>query len=60
MTKEYSVVGLRECQMYLVRCAPYSEGIAPSGNYMVAINARRLDGIDLSSIKVGHFDWRSL
>jgi hypothetical protein len=33
---------------------------APSGNYMVAINARCLDGIDLSPIEVGHFDGRSL
>ena len=41
-------------------CAPFSEGIAPSGNYMVAINARCLDGVDLSPIKVGHFDGRSL
>jgi len=41
-------------------CAPFSEGIAPSGNYMVAINARCLDGVDLSSIEVGHFDGRSL
>ncbi|MDX8400663.1 MAG: GFA family protein [Gallionellaceae bacterium] len=41
-------------------CAPFSEGIAPSGNDMVAINARCLDGVDLSPIKVGHFDGRSL
>lgn len=41
-------------------CAPYSEGTAPSGNYMVAVNARCLDGVDLSPIKVGQFDGRSL
>jgi hypothetical protein len=41
-------------------CATYSEGIAHSGNHMVAINARCLDGVDLSSVKVGHFDGRSL
>lgn len=41
-------------------CAPYSEGIAPSGSYMVGINARCLDEVDISSIDVGHFDGRSL
>ena len=41
-------------------CSPYSEGIAPSGNYMVVINARCLDGVDLSPLKVGNFDGRSL
>ena len=41
-------------------CAPYSEGLAPSGNYMVAINARCLEGVDLLAIPVGHFDGRSL
>jgi len=41
-------------------CAPYSEGVAPSGAYMVGINARCLDDIDLSGIDVGHFDGRSL
>ncbi len=41
-------------------CAPFSEGIAPSGSYMVAINARCLDDVDLSTLEVGHFDGRSL
>ena len=41
-------------------CAPYGESITPSGSYRVAINARCLDGVDLSSLKVGHFDGRSL
>jgi hypothetical protein len=41
-------------------CAPFGEGMSPSGNYMVAVNARCLDDIDLSSLKVGHFDGRSL
>jgi hypothetical protein len=41
-------------------CAPYSEGIAPTGNYMVAINARCLEGVELSLVKVGQFDGRSL
>lgn len=41
-------------------CAPYSEGVAPSGDYMIAVNARCLDEVDLSSIEVGHFDGRNL
>lgn len=41
-------------------CALFSEGIAPSGKDMVAINARCLDGVDLSPIMVRHFDGRSL
>lgn len=41
-------------------CVPYSEGIAPSGAIMVSVNARCLDGVDLSSIEIGHFDGRSL
>lgn len=40
--------------------SPYSEGVAPSGNSMVAINARCLDDVDLSMLHVGHFDGRSL
>jgi hypothetical protein len=41
-------------------CSPLAEGIAPTGKYMVAINARCLDGVDLSRLEVGHFDGRSL
>ena len=41
-------------------CSPYSEGIAPSGNYTMAINARCLDDVDLSPVKVTQFDGRSL
>jgi hypothetical protein len=41
-------------------CAPFGEGIAPSGNPMVAINARCLDGVDLSRVERGQFDGRSL
>lgn len=41
-------------------CPLYSEGIAPSGNYMTGVNARCLDDIDLSSVEIGHFDGRSL
>lgn len=32
----------------------------PSGNCMAAVNARCLDGIDLSSLEVGPFDGRCL
>jgi len=41
-------------------CAPFGEGVAPSGKYMVAVNARCLDGVDLTTIGRGHFDGRSL
>jgi hypothetical protein len=41
-------------------CAPFGEGIAPSGNAVVAVNARCLDGVDLSTVPVGRFDGRSL
>lgn len=51
---------IKHCHCLKCGCAPFSEGIAPSGNYMVAINARCLDGVDLSSIKMGHFDGRNL
>jgi hypothetical protein len=34
--------------------------MAPTGKYMVAVNARCLDGVDLSPLKIGHFDGRSL
>jgi hypothetical protein len=40
---------------------PYGEGIAPQGNAMMAaINIRCLEGVDLESIPVQHFDGRSL
>lgn len=41
-------------------CAPYSEGTAPSGKFMVAVNARCLNDLDLSAIEVGKFDGRSM
>jgi hypothetical protein len=41
-------------------CAPYSEGLAPSGHYRVAVNARCLDDLDLASVETGQFDGRSL
>ena len=39
---------------------PYGEGIDPKGNRMAAINIRCLEGIDLDSVPVQHFDGRSL
>jgi len=39
---------------------PYGEGQDPKGNAMAAINIRCIDGIDLASIPVKHFDGRSL
>ena len=38
---------------------PYAEGTDQKGNRMAAINIRCLEGIDLSSIPVTHFDGRS-
>jgi hypothetical protein len=39
---------------------PYGEGIDPKGNRMAAINVRCLEGIDLESVPVQHFDGRSM
>jgi len=39
---------------------PYAEGIDPKGNRTAAINIRCLDGVDLQSVPVQHFDGRSL
>lgn len=39
---------------------PFGEGTDPSGNRMVAVNARCLEDVDLSSLPVKHFDGRSL
>jgi hypothetical protein len=41
-------------------CAPFGEGLAPSGKYMITVNARCLDGVDLTTLNMGHFDGRSL
>ena len=38
----------------------YGEGTDPKGNRMGAINIRCLEGIDLESVPVQHFDGRSL
>ena len=39
---------------------PYGEGTDPKGHAMAAINVRCLEGVDLSSLVVKHFDGRSL
>lgn len=39
---------------------PYAEANDPKGNPMAAINIRCLEGIDLSTIKVTHYDGRSV
>jgi hypothetical protein len=39
---------------------PYGEGTDAQGNRMAAINIRCLEGIDLESVPVQHFDGRSL
>ena len=40
-------------------CAPFGEGVTPSGDRMAAINARCLEGVDLSALEVVHIDGRS-
>lgn len=39
---------------------PYGEGGDPSGHAIAAINLRCIDGLDLGSIPVTHFDGRSV
>jgi hypothetical protein len=38
---------------------PYGEGTDPKGAHMAAVNLRCLEGIDLASIPVQHFDGRA-
>jgi hypothetical protein len=38
---------------------PYAEGIDPKGNQMAAVNVRCIEGIDLESVEVQHFDGRA-
>ena len=38
---------------------PYADGVDPRGQKMAAINVRCLEGIELESIPVTHFDGRS-
>jgi len=39
---------------------PYGEAVSPSGQEMAAINVRCLEGVDLSALKVKHFNGREL
>ncbi len=39
---------------------PYATGIDPQGNQMYAINIRCIENLDLESIKINHFDGRSV
>ncbi len=39
---------------------PYAEAVDRAGTPMAAINVRCLEGVDLSSLPVKHFDGRSL
>jgi hypothetical protein len=39
---------------------PFGEGQDPKGNAMAAINVRCLEGIDLESVPVRHFDGKSI
>lgn len=39
---------------------PYGEGVAPNGQEMAAINVRCLEGVDVETLKVKHFDGRAL
>jgi len=39
---------------------PYGEGIDAKGDPIAAVNIRCLEGIDLESVPVQHFDGRSL
>jgi len=41
------------------RINPYAEGTDPKGNPVAAVNIRCLEGIELASIPVTHFDGRS-
>lgn len=40
--------------------APYSEGEAPNGDAMAAINIRCIEGIELEAIPVTHYDGRAI
>jgi hypothetical protein len=39
---------------------PFGEGASPSGQETAAINVRCLEGVDLSALKVKHFNGRQL
>ena len=39
---------------------PFGEGVAPSGEAMPAVNVRCLEGVDVESLQVQHFNGRDL
>jgi hypothetical protein len=39
---------------------PYGEAVDPKGNHMAAINIRCLEGVELGTVPVQHFDGRAL
>ena len=41
-------------------CAPFGDGTSPEGDAMAAINVRCLNDVDLSVLKLNHFDGRKL
>lgn len=41
-------------------CALYAERTEPPAKQLILVNARSLDGVDLSRMEIGHFDGRSL
>jgi hypothetical protein len=40
--------------------APFTEGVDPKGNKMVAINVRSVDGVDPQALDIKHYDGRAL
>jgi hypothetical protein len=38
---------------------PFGEAVSPAGDEMAAINARCLEGVDISALQVKHFDGRA-
>lgn len=51
---------IRHCFCPSCGIHPFGEGTDPKGKRMAAINLRCLEGVDLDSIPVQHFDGRSL
>ena len=51
------VINHRFCKVCGIH--PYADGTDPKGNAMAAVNVRCLEGVDLASIPVTHFDGRS-
>ena len=41
-------------------CAPFGEGMDPSGKPMAAVNVRCLEGVDLAALRIVPFDGASL